>query len=80
MDDAEFHDTMDTEYERQKLFLLSSRPPEVTTEEWKNRTRISVKLDPETYTKLYRWCKSHGFSLNTGLNAITADYLQDYNA
>ena len=80
MDDAEFHDTMDTEYERQKLFLLSSRPPEVTTEEWKNRARITAKLDPETYAKLYSWCKARNFSINTGLNAIIADYLQDSNA
>ena len=79
MDDAEFHGAMQNEYERQKLFLLSSRPPEVTKEEWKNRARISVKLHPEFYTKLYSWCKAHGFSINTGLNAIVADYLQDYN-
>ena len=79
MDDAEFHETMDTEYERQKLFLLSSRPPEVTKEEWKNRARITAKLDPETYAKFYSWCKARGFSINTGLNAIIADYLQDSN-
>ena len=79
MDDAEFHDTMDTEYERQKLFLLSSRPPEVTKEEWKNRALISVKLHPEFYAKLYNWCKAHNFSINTGVNAIIADYLQDSN-
>ena len=80
MDDAEFHGAMQTEYERQKLFLLSSRPPEVTKEEWKNRARITAKLDPETYAKFYSWCKAHGFSINTGLNVIIADYLQDYNA
>ena len=79
MDDAEFHDTMQTAYERQKLFLLSSRPPDVTTEEWKNRGRITTKLDPETYAKFYSWCKAHGFSFNTGSNVIFADYLQDYN-
>ena len=79
MDDAEFHGTMRTEYERQKLFLLSSRPPNVTVGEWKNRARISAKLDPETYAKFYSWCKAHNFSINTGLNAIVADYLQDSN-
>ena len=79
MDDAEFHDTMQAAYERQKLFLLSSRPPEVTVGDWKNRTRISVKLDPEFYAQLYSWCKAHNFSINTGVNAIIADYLQDSN-
>ena len=80
MDDAEFHDTMQTAYERQKLFLLSSRPPEVTKEEWKNRALVSGKLHPETYAKFYKWCKAHGFSINTGLNALIADYLQDSTA
>ena len=79
MDDAEFHDTMQAAYKRQNLFLLSSRPPEVTVEEWKNRARITAKLDPETYAKFYSWCKAHSFSINTGLNAIIADYLQDSN-
>ena len=79
MDDAEFHDKMQAAYERQKLFLLSSKPPEVTREDWKNRARISAKLDPETYAKFYSWCKARSFSINTGLNAIIADYLQNSN-
>mgnify|MGYP006924461390 FL=1 len=79
MDDAEFHDKMQAAYERQNLFLLSSRPPEVTVEEWKNRARITAKLDPETYAKFYSWCKARSFSINTGLNALIADSLQDSN-
>ena len=79
MDDAEFHDKMQSAYKRQKLFLLSSKPPEATREEWKNRARISAKLDPETYAKFYSWCKARNFSINTGSNVIIADYLQDSN-
>ena len=79
MDDAEFHDTMQAAYERQKLFLLSSRPPEVTVEEWKNRARITAKLPPEIYAKFYSWCKARGFSINTGLNALIATSLRDSN-
>ena len=79
MDDAEFHDKMQAAYERQKLFLLSSKPPEVTREDWKNRARISAKLAPETYAKFYSWRKARGFSINTGLNALLAAYLRDSN-
>ena len=75
MDDNQFHDQMAAEY-RKQLHQLDKRPVEATVQEWKNRTLVSAKLDPETFSQLLTYCKERGFSFNTGLRTILSSYFQ----
>ena len=75
MDDNQFHDQMAAEY-RKQLHQLDKRPAEATVQEWKNRTLVSAKLDPETFSQLLTYCKERGFSFNTGLRTILSTYFQ----
>ena len=75
MDDTQFHDQMAAEY-RKQLHQLDKRPIEATVQEWKNRTLVSAKLDPDTFSKLLAYCKANGFSFNTGLRTILSSYFQ----
>ena len=75
MDDTQFHEQMAAAY-KQQLHQLDKRPPEASKEEWKNRTLVSAKLDPETFSKLLAYCKERGFSYNTGLKQILSTYFQ----
>ena len=75
MDESAFHDQMAADYKKQ-LHQLEKRPPQATTEEWKNRTLVSAKLDPDTFSKLLSYCKERGFSFNTGLKQILSSYFQ----
>jgi len=76
MDESAFHDQMAADYQKQQLHRLDKRPPQATTEEWKNRTLVSAKLDPDTFSKLLSYCKERGFSFNTGLKQILSSYFQ----
>ena len=75
MDDNQFHDQMAAEY-RKQLHQLDKRPVEATVQEWKNRTLVSAKLDPETFSQLLTYCKERGFSFNTGLRTILSTDFQ----
>ena len=75
MDDNQFHDQMAAEY-RKQLHQLDKRPVEATVQEWKNRTLVSAKLDPETFSQLLTYCKERGFSFNTGLRTILSTSFQ----
>ena len=75
MDDNQFHDQMAAEY-RKQLHQLDKRPVEATVQEWKNRTLVSAKLDPDTFSKLLAYCKERGFSFNTGLRTILSSYFK----
>ena len=75
MDDNQFHDQMAAEY-RKQLHQLDKRPVEATVQEWKNRTLVSAKLDPETFSQLLAYCKERGFSFNTGLRTILSSYFK----
>ena len=75
MDDNQFHDQMAAEY-RKQLHQLDKRPVEATVQEWKHRTLVSAKLDPETFSQLLTYCKERGFSFNTGLRTILSSYFK----
>ena len=75
MDDTQFHDQMAAAY-KQQLHQLDKRPVEATVQEWKNRTLVSAKLDPETFSQLLTYCKERGFSFNTGLRTILSSYFK----
>jgi hypothetical protein len=64
-----------TEQERQQLRKnpyagLNKRPPEVNTNDWKNRHRISAKLTAVNYQAFYRFCTENGWSFSSGANAL----------
>ena len=64
MDDADFHAQMANLYEQQ------SRPSAVSAQDWKNRYRVSAKLEPETYSALVAYCKANDLSINSALREI----------
>ena len=76
MDDTRFHAQMDELYRQQVLAATSDRNAYPDTESWKNRTLVSVKLDPETFSWLLTYCKAHDLSYNTGLKQILSNYFQ----
>ena len=78
MDDTQFHKKMDELYRQQVLAVTSNRSAYPDKESWKNRTRVSAKLDPETFSKLLAYCKANGFSYNTGLKHILSHYFQTH--
>ena len=69
MDDADFHAQMANLYEQQ------SRPSAVSAQDWKNRHRVSAKLEPETYSALMAYCRKHDLSINSALREILSQYL-----
>ena len=64
MDDTAFHAHMADLYQQQ------SRPSAVSAQDWKNRYRVSAKLEPDTYTALLAYCKANDLSINSALREI----------
>ena len=64
MDDTTFHAHMANLYQEQ------SRPEVVNTQDWKNRHRVSAKLEPETYSALMAYCRENDLSVNSALRQI----------
>ena len=69
MDDTAFHAHMADLYQQQ------NRPAVVNTQDWKNRHRVSAKLEPETYSALMAYCRKHDLSINSALREILSQHL-----
>ena len=78
MDDTQFHAQMDELYRQQVLAATAKRDAYPDRESWKNRTLVSAKLDPETFSKLLAYAKANGFSYNTALKTILSTYFQTH--
>ena len=68
-----------TEQERQQLRRnpyagLDERPPEVNTNDWKNRFRISAKLVQINYTSAFIFFTRMGWSWSSGINHLIATH------
>ena len=68
-----------TDQERQEIRKnpyagLNERPPEVNTNDWKNRHRISAKLTAVNYQDFYKYCTRNGWSFSSGANALIATH------
>ena len=53
---------------------LEARPPQVNTNDWKNRHRISAKLTPVNYADFFRYCKKNDWSWSAGVNHLIATH------
>ena len=45
-------------------------PKEVAIQDWKNRYRISAKLNGDIYPVFYRYCTDNNLSINSGVNHL----------
>ena len=45
-------------------------PKEVAIQEWKNRYRISAKLQGDIYVNFYKYCTDNNLSINSGVNHL----------
>lgn len=78
MDETAFHEQMAADYKKQQLHKLSTRPPDASGQAWKNRTLVSAKLDPDTFSRFLAYCRTRGYSFNTGIKQILSSYFQSH--
>jgi hypothetical protein len=76
VDETQFHQFMAESYAQQRT-PREPRPNGVDREDWKNRYRISAKLQPDLYADLMALCRQNDWSINTAINHLLSQQFRN---